>query len=118
MGQVIFGASSQTDDSDPSVRDSDHRHNLDQLARLTGVATRIDASRLRGEVLGAEYLGTTQIVVVRTGDGLVRARVPASDQVRTGETVGLTLSGAHLSLFDTASGRAIETALYEGARHG
>ena len=47
-GQVIFGASSQTDDSDPSVRDSDHRHNLDQLARLTGVATRIDASRLRG----------------------------------------------------------------------
>jgi multiple sugar transport system ATP-binding protein len=77
-----------------------------------------DASRLRGEVLGAEYLGTTQIVVVRTGDGLVRARVPASDQVRTGETVGLTLSGAHLSLFDTASGRAIETALYEGARHG
>lgn len=47
-GQVIFGASSQTDDSDPSVRDSDHRQNLDQLARLTGVPPRIDPSRLSG----------------------------------------------------------------------
>lgn len=77
-----------------------------------------DASRLRGEVLGAEYLGTTQIVVVETGEGTVKARIPASAAVSAGETVGLTLSASHLSLFDKASGRAIETALYEGAANG
>jgi multiple sugar transport system ATP-binding protein len=77
-----------------------------------------DASRLRGEVLGAEYLGTTQIVVVETGEGTVKARIPASITVNAGETVGLALSASHLSLFDKASGRAIETALYEGGAHG
>lgn len=77
-----------------------------------------EASKLRGEVLGAEYLGTTQIVVVETGDGLLKARVPASAHVTPGETVGLTLSGKYLSLFDKSTGRAIETALYEEAAHG
>ncbi len=47
-GQAIFGSSSQMGDDDPAVRDSDHRHNLDQLSRLTGVASRIDSSRLNG----------------------------------------------------------------------
>lgn len=47
-GQALFGATSQFGDEDPSVRDSDHRHNLDQLARLTGVPPRIDPSRLVG----------------------------------------------------------------------
>jgi tRNA 5-methylaminomethyl-2-thiouridine biosynthesis bifunctional protein len=47
-GRAIFGASSQVGDDDPSVRDSDHRHNLDQLSRLTGGALRIDPSRLSG----------------------------------------------------------------------
>ncbi|WP_423065116.1 ABC transporter ATP-binding protein [Devosia sp. CN2-171] len=77
-----------------------------------------NASRLRGEVLGAEYLGTTQIVVVETGEGTVKARIPASITVNAGETVGLALNASHLSLFDKASGRAIETALYEGGAHG
>ncbi len=73
-----------------------------------------DASKLRGEVLGAEYLGTTQIVVVETGEGTVKARIPASARVNAGETVGLALSGKHLSLFDKVTGQAINTALYEG----
>jgi multiple sugar transport system ATP-binding protein len=77
-----------------------------------------DQSKLRGEVLGAEYLGTTQIVVVATGEGTVKARVPAHIRVNAGETVGLALSGRHLSLFDKTTGRAIRTALYEGAGHG
>jgi tRNA 5-methylaminomethyl-2-thiouridine biosynthesis bifunctional protein len=33
-GQLIFGATSQRRDSDPSVRTSDHLHNLAQLSRL------------------------------------------------------------------------------------
>jgi tRNA 5-methylaminomethyl-2-thiouridine biosynthesis bifunctional protein len=35
-GQVIFGASSQAHDDDPTVRLSDHAHNLAQLNRLIG----------------------------------------------------------------------------------
>jgi len=77
-----------------------------------------DASPIRGEVLGAEYLGTTQIVSVATPDGLLKARIPAGEHVVTGESVGLALSGRHLSVFDKTSGRAIETALFEGVAHG
>ncbi|MFM9915207.1 MAG: FAD-dependent 5-carboxymethylaminomethyl-2-thiouridine(34) oxidoreductase MnmC [Rhizobacter sp.] len=47
-GLAIFGATSQVGDDDPAVRDSDHRHNLDQLARLTGIALRIDTSDFGG----------------------------------------------------------------------
>lgn len=47
-GLAIFGATSQPGDDDPSVRDSDHRHNLAQLSRLTGAALPIDLAALRG----------------------------------------------------------------------
>jgi len=77
-----------------------------------------DDSRLRGEVLGTEYLGTTQIVIIETAGGLVKARVPADARVNAGETVGMELSSNHLSLFERGSGRAIETALFEEADHG
>ena len=77
-----------------------------------------DASKLRGSVYGAEYLGTTQIVSVETADGIVKARVPADLPVRPGETVGLALNAARLSLFERASGRAIRTATRDGAAHG
>ena len=77
-----------------------------------------DASKLRGSVYGAEYLGTTQIVAVETADGIIKARVPAELTVRMGDTVGLALNGARLSLFEQASGRAIRTSIHDGGRHG
>lgn len=77
-----------------------------------------DASRLRAQVLGSEYLGTTQIVTLETGHGMVRARIPADQQVRVGETVGLALTGDRLSLFDKESGQAIPTALTQAGAHG
>jgi multiple sugar transport system ATP-binding protein len=77
-----------------------------------------DASKLRGTVFGAEYLGTTQIVTVNTEHGQVKARLPADIVVRSGETVGLDLRSSQLSIFDKPSGRAIRTALNEGASHG
>jgi multiple sugar transport system ATP-binding protein len=77
-----------------------------------------DSSRLRGAVIGAEYLGTTQIVSVEIGEGVVKARIPADTVVRLGETVGLSLSAPRLSLFDKTTGQAIETALYQGVLHG
>ena len=76
------------------------------------------AASLRGEVFGAEYLGTTQIVTVTTRYGALKARSPASVSFRTGENVGLDFRPDTLSLFDKASGRAIRTALHEGGAHG
>ncbi|HEY9012642.1 MAG TPA: ABC transporter ATP-binding protein [Devosia sp.] len=77
-----------------------------------------DGSALRGRVLGTEYLGTTQIVVVETADGVLKARVPADDRIDEGEIVGLSLSSSHLSVFERGSGRAIETALFQEVGHG
>ena len=47
-GLAIFGATSQVGDDDPTVRHSDHQHNLDQLSRLAGIAPIIDSAALGG----------------------------------------------------------------------
>jgi multiple sugar transport system ATP-binding protein len=73
---------------------------------------------LRGRVFGTEYLGTTQIVTLDTTHGQLKARVPASVGVRPGDNVGLRLRAERLALFDATSGRALRSALHEGAAHG
>jgi len=77
-----------------------------------------DDSALRGRVFGAEYLGTTQIVTVNTPHGQVKARIPASRTVGVGDNVGLALRAERLVLFDASSGRALRSALHEGALDG
>jgi multiple sugar transport system ATP-binding protein len=77
-----------------------------------------DASSLRGRVIGAEYLGTTQIVTVTTANGQLKARLPSGKAVQVGEQVGLALRPDRLSLFDAMSGQALSSALYAGGRHG
>ena len=80
-----------------------------------------DSSDFRGEVFGAEYLGTTQIVTVDTSFGQLKARIAADQVVKTGEVVGLRFLSDRISLFEAASGRAIMTELNEtmlGAAHG
>jgi multiple sugar transport system ATP-binding protein len=77
-----------------------------------------DASKFRGEVFGAEYLGTTQIVTLKTSQGQIKARVPAHVSVKTGETVGIDFLGDRLCLFDKTSGRALRSSLHDGVRHG
>jgi multiple sugar transport system ATP-binding protein len=77
-----------------------------------------DASLLRGRVIGAEYLGTTQIVTVITANGQVKARLPSGKAVRVGESVGLALRPDRLSLFDAMSGQALPSALYMGGSRG
>jgi multiple sugar transport system ATP-binding protein len=80
--------------------------------------TLCDESALRGRVFGAEYLGTTQIVTIDTAHGRLKARVPSSVRLRTGENVGLRLRADCLALFDAGSGRALRSALYDGAPNG
>jgi multiple sugar transport system ATP-binding protein len=77
-----------------------------------------DASPLRGAVFGSEYHGTNQIVAVEMGKGLVKARVPADQNFRIGETVGLELNCEKLSLFDCTSGRAVASSRFVEHRHG
>lgn len=69
-----------------------------------------DAAPVRGEVFGAEYLGTNQIVTVDTAHGRVAARLPSATPVRIGETVGLEFHSERLALFDAGNGLAIRTA--------
>jgi len=70
-----------------------------------------DAAVLRGEVLAAEYLGTTQIVTIETAHGEVKARTGAAQAVRPGETVGLELMPRTLTVFDDQTGRALRSDL-------
>jgi multiple sugar transport system ATP-binding protein len=74
-----------------------------------------DGARLRGEVFGTEYLGTTQIVTVTTSHGVVKARLPSNVKVSIGDPVGLAFRPDRISLFDAGSGHAIRTALHDHA---
>ncbi len=78
----------------------------------------VDDGGLRGEVFGSEYLGTTQIVTVKTGGGMVRARLGSDIRAPIGHPVGLTFRPDKLSIFDKASGRALRTAWTDAARQG
>jgi multiple sugar transport system ATP-binding protein len=78
----------------------------------------VDSSPLRGRVIGAEYLGTTQIVTVDTAHGQVKARLPSGQLVQVGERVGLALQPDRLSLFDAISGQALSSALHTGGVRG
>lgn len=66
-----------------------------------------DAASLRGEVIATEYLGTTEIVTLKTACGEIKARVSSSVGVRTGDQVGVELDARTLTVFDNASGRAL-----------
>lgn len=73
-------------------------------------------SALRAEVLGTEYLGTSQIVTCQTAQGtLLRARVGTDVPAQRGDQVGLAFDAAQVSLFDAASGRALRTVRHEVA---
>jgi len=83
-----------------------------------------DTSALRAEVLGTEYLGTSRVVTLGTASGAtVRAKVDVTSPARRGDHVGLAFDASVISLFDSASGRALRTArdlreVNPGARHG
>ena len=85
-----------------------------------------DASPLRAEVLGTEYLGTSRIVTLTTAQGAtLRAKVDVTSAAKRGDHVGLAFDASAVSLFDKASGRALRTARDDqplarrnGARHG
>jgi len=101
----------------PELREDGARGPLALGARPEHI-TLSDDGPIRGHVFGAEYLGTTQIVTLDTHHGQVKARLPASINVRLGDNVGLEFHTEGLALFDATSGRALRSALYDGAAYG
>lgn len=79
-----------------------------------------DDAPLRASVYGTEYLGTLQVVTLTLADGrtTLRARVRSELPVRAGDQVGLRLAPGRLSLFSRTDGRALRSALHDGAAHG
>lgn len=77
-----------------------------------------DEGGIRGEVFGTEYMGTMQVVTVDSKHGQVKARMPSSHRVRLGEQVGLRFAQRNLLVFDTVSGRALNSRLFDEVGHG
>ena len=80
--------------------------------------TLTDSSGYRARIEAAEYLGTTQIITLSAAHGTLKARVPSSQMVRVGDTVGLGFTASTLALFDAATGRALRTAANAEVLHG
>jgi multiple sugar transport system ATP-binding protein len=76
-----------------------------------------DDGGIRGEVFGVEYMGTMQIVTVHTRHGVVKVRVASARRVRMREQVGLRFAQPYLVVFDTVSGRALDSSLFVEAGH-
>ncbi len=68
-----------------------------------------DRSDFRGEVVAVEYLGTTQIITLKTPNGTIKARIGSEQPVSVGQTIGLEFDARTLTLFETDNGRALRS---------
>ncbi len=66
-----------------------------------------DKSNYRGKVLATEYLGTTQIITIRTEYGDLKARVASNVKITVDSQIGLMFDERTLTVFETESGRAL-----------
>ena len=66
-----------------------------------------DRAPYRGRVTATEYLGTTQIVVLETPNGTLKARVSSSDPIAVGQTTGLSFDPRTITIFDGENGKAL-----------
>ncbi len=78
-----------------------------------------DQGDMRAEILALEYLGTTQIVVLNSEYGELKARVDAALPVAVGDQVAIHFRADTITLFDRGSGRAVRSSLNDGVfAHG
>jgi multiple sugar transport system ATP-binding protein len=79
------------------------------------------SAALRAQVLGSEYLGTSQIVTLKTANGAtVRAKAPVDLSPAEGDHVGIAFDASNVSLFNAKTGRAVRTSRddYAGGHRG
>lgn len=70
-----------------------------------------DNGSMRAQVQALEYMGTTQIVVMKSEFGELKARVDSSLKVRVDDSVGLAFNADTVTLFDQGNGRAVRSQL-------
>ena len=77
-----------------------------------------ESGPIRGRVFAVEYLGTNQIVTVDIDRATVKARLSSRAAAKVGETVGVGFQAQKLVVFNSATGRATQSALFEGGDRG
>lgn len=80
-GQAVFGATAQPGDHDATVREADHRHNLERLAMLTGQRPGLTSDRLAGRV-GWRCTSRDRLPVIGAAPDEEAAAVGSADQPR------------------------------------
>lgn len=80
-GQAVFGATAQHDDADGSVREADHRLNLDRLAALMGQAPDVATHELAGRV-GWRCSATDRLPLIGAVPDDATPAVGSADQPR------------------------------------
>ena len=68
-----------------------------------------DKSAYQGKVIATEYLGTTQIVMLDTPNGEIKARAASNVSVRAGEMIGLEFDARTLTIFEGDKGQALQS---------
>jgi multiple sugar transport system ATP-binding protein len=77
-----------------------------------------ESGPIRGRVFAVEYLGTNQIVTIDIDRAIVKARLSSRAAAKVGETVGVSFQPQKLVIFNSATGRAMKSALFEGRDRG
>jgi len=77
-----------------------------------------DSAPIRGRVFAVEYLGTNQIVTIDIDRAKVKARLSSRMSARVGEHVGVAFQAPKLVVFNSTTGRATRSALYEDGDRG
>jgi multiple sugar transport system ATP-binding protein len=72
-----------------------------------------ESGPIRGRVFAVEYLGTNQIVTVDIDRAKVKARLSSRAAAKVGETVGVSFHVQKLVVFNSVTGRATQSALFE-----
>ncbi len=81
-GLAVFGATAQTGDDDPVVRDADHLHNLAQLSRLSTSPVDISATELQGRTAWRWVTDDRLPIVGAVPDSVAARDAPRLDQAR------------------------------------
>ncbi len=80
-GQAVFGATTQRDDNDSSVREADHAINLERLAALTGEHAALQPDELTGRV-GWRCTAVDRLPVIGAAPDEASSAVGSADQPR------------------------------------
>ena len=80
----------------------------------------IGSRRLRADeiAVAVEYLGVNQIVTIEIDRAKVKARLSSRASAKVGEAVGVNFQAQKLVVFNSATGRATQSALFEGTVRG